>query len=104
MERGFFRETPYGVVLRVRLTPRADRDQVDGVIEFGNAGKLLAARVRAIPDKGSANTALVRLIAGWLNVPPSSVSFVSGATQRIKTLAVEGETSALRIRLEMLTS
>lgn len=104
MERGFFRETPHGVELRVRLTPRADRDKVDGVVEFGNVGKLLAARVRAIPDKGSANAALVRLIAAWLDVPPSSVSFVSGSTQRIKTLAVEGETAALCIRLEMLTS
>lgn len=104
MARGFFRETPHGVELRVRLTPRADRDQVDGLVEFGDAGQLLAARVRAIPDKGSANAALGRLIANWLDVPPSSVSLASGATQRIKTMGIKGASSELRIRLEKLTS
>ncbi|MCD6726167.1 MAG: DUF167 domain-containing protein [Solirubrobacteraceae bacterium] len=71
--------------LRVRLTPRAGREEVlvrdDGV---------LAARVNAPPVEGRANAALERLLAKALGVAPSRVRVVRGARSREKTVRVEG--------------
>lgn len=55
---------------------------------------VLKARVRAVPDKGKANAALSKLVAGWLGVPASRVTLVSGHRARRKTLAIEGECAA----------
>ena len=71
--------------IRVRLTPRAARDEVvgwrDGVV---------FARVTAPPIEGRANVALERLLADALGVPKSRVRVASGARGREKTIAVDG--------------
>jgi hypothetical protein len=72
-------------LLVVRLTPRAGRDEV-----VGWQGDELRVRLRAPPVEGRANDALLRFIASQLDVPPSSVTLVSGATARVKRLRVEG--------------
>jgi len=71
--------------LRVRLTPRASRDQVDSW-----DGDLLRVRVAAPPVEGKANDALLRLLAKALDVPPSRLRLVKGRTSREKVIAVEG--------------
>ncbi len=82
------------LVLRVRLTPKASRDGIDGV-EVMAAGPVLKARVRAVPADGKANAALEDLVARSLRVPKSTVSVTSGATSRIKVLAIAGNPQEL---------
>lgn len=93
-----------GLRISVRLTPRADRDRIDSVGEDASGRPLLLARVRAVPEKGEANKAIVRLVAKELDVPSSRVSVVGGATNRIKTLMVEGDVSMLTDRLAKLST
>lgn len=83
-----------GVGVAVRLTPKAGSDEVVGLEEV--AGRtVLGARVRAVPEKGKANAALVKLVARWLGVPRTSVSCVAGARSRLKTLEIAGDSAAL---------
>ena len=56
---------------------------------------MLRARVAARAVDGAANNALLRLLARELNVAPSSVSIVRGATARTKVIEVEGVDAAL---------
>lgn len=88
------RETENGVAIAVRLTPKAARDAVEGVEEFGG-DPVLKARVRAVPENGKANAALEALIAKWLGVPRSSVSVIQGAKSRIKIVAIDGSAIGL---------
>ena len=88
-----------GVELFVRLTPRAARDAMEGVKEPGDGTAHWLARVRAVPEKGAANAALERLVAGWLDVPAGSVSVVAGQTARLKTVRVAGDPATLSQRL-----
>jgi uncharacterized protein (TIGR00251 family) len=82
-------------IVVVRVTPRAGRDEV-----VGWQGDELRVRLRTPPVEGRANAALVGLLASRLNVPPSSIELVSGATARVKRLRVEGLSEAeLRRRL-----
>jgi uncharacterized protein YggU (UPF0235/DUF167 family) len=86
----------------VRLTPRGGRDALDGVAQLSDGRSVLAARVRAVPESGAANTALVELIAAALKVPKRDVELVSGSTSRLKTVHIAGDGAALAAALEQL--
>lgn len=74
-----------GARVAVRLTPRADRDELDGVRDG-----VVVARVRAAPKDGEANRALCRLIARAAGVPARRVSVVAGQRGRDKLVAIGG--------------
>jgi uncharacterized protein len=71
--------------IRVRLTPRAAREQ----IAPGEGGSYLV-RVTAPPVDGRANDALCRLIARRARVAPTRVTVVRGEKSREKVVGVEG--------------
>jgi len=92
-------DTRTGVTLKVRLTPKSSRDEIVGVEDFGGE-VVLKVRVRAVPEAGRANVSLVKLIAAWLKLPPSSVTVVHGGKSRVKQIAVEGDGDALSRLIE----
>jgi len=71
--------------LRVRLHPRASRDEI-----AGERGGAVLIRVTAPPVDGKANAALVKLIAKRAGVPKRDVSVVRGERSRDKLVRVEG--------------
>ena len=95
-----WRATKEGIALDVRLTPRGGRDAIGGVETLADGRAVLKARVRAAPAEGEANTALIRLLAQELGLPRSQVAIVSGASARLKTIALSGESGALAAALE----
>jgi uncharacterized protein (TIGR00251 family) len=72
------------VLIPVRLSPRASRDEL-GVVRGG----VLTVRVTAPPVDGRANKALCRLIAGRAGVAPARVRIVRGAGSRDKLVGIE---------------
>jgi len=75
---------------------------VDGIGTDGDGVVHLKLRVAAAPVDGSANDAIVRLVAKWLDVPRSRVRVVTGSTARVKTLAIEGDALRLLHRCQSL--
>jgi len=63
---------------------------------------VLRLRVKAVPDKGKANAAVIAMLAKALGVPKSAVTLVSGDTARLKTVEIEGEPAALAALIEAL--
>lgn len=94
--------TTGGVALAVRLTPKGGRDAIDGMQVLADGRSALMVRVRAAPANGEANTALIRLVAKAVGVPPRDVALVSGATGRLKRLVISGEGAALLAALEKI--
>ena len=82
-----FRQSKTGLSIFIRLTPNSSKDEIFGV-EYGATGSYFKARVRARPEKGKANTALIKLIAKWLNIPKSRVTLKSGSKSRIKIVEI----------------
>lgn len=74
-----------GTLLPVQARPKSRRNAVSGIHD----GRLKIA-VTAAPEKGKANTAIIRLLAGQLGVAPSSITVRSGATSSRKVLLVQG--------------
>ncbi|GLQ12173.1 UPF0235 protein [Devosia yakushimensis] len=97
-----YRLSPSGLSLFVRVTPNAGRDAIEGVELRDDGSAVLRLRVKAMPDKGKANAAVVALVAKALGVPKSAVSVVSGETARLKTLAVVGDGGVLAGLVEAL--
>lgn len=92
------REAPGEVSLRVRVQPRASREEVAGAREGA-----LVVRLKAPPVEGRANEALVRFLARLLAVPPSAVRLARGAAGRDKLLRVRG-LAAADVQARLLTS
>ena len=106
-----FRLTSKGIEIYIKLTPNAAFDAVDGLRSRSYEGDSdpgpskqkpssaaasavvvvaaeaeLEVKVTAPPDKGKANSALVKLLAKEWKVGSSELSVASGATSRNKRL------------------
>lgn len=89
-----------GSALAVRVTPRASRNQIVGVLNDGTIKVHLAAD----PSDDKANALLVDFLAEVLGVPKSRVEIVAGETGRDKLISVldmDGETVHQRVLAHM---
>jgi uncharacterized protein YggU (UPF0235/DUF167 family) len=81
--------------LNLRVTAGAREDGISGW-----QGQTLRVKVRARPEKGRANEAVIRLLAGRLKLPRARLTVVRGAASRAKTVEVDGLSDGeLRARL-----
>ena len=72
--------------LAVRATAGA-RSEAITIIGTGT-GTGVGVKVRAKPQEGAANTAVIRLVARALDLAPSRVELLRGATSREKLLRI----------------
>jgi len=72
--------------LRLRVTPNAGRDAIEGFEFLADGTQVLRLRVAAVPDKGKANAAVIAILAKALGLPKSALQLVAGETARLKTL------------------
>ena len=77
-----------GVRLVVRVTARAKKSAIEGVVATGDDRPALAERLAAPPDEGAANHALVELLAQKLGIAPSRIAIVAGEKSRLKTVRI----------------
>ena len=99
-----WRYSPAGVSISLRVTPRGGRDDIDGIETLANGRSVVKMRVRAIAEGGEANRAVTELLARSLGVSKASVRLLSGATSRIKQVAVDGDPRILGETLRKATA
>jgi uncharacterized protein len=99
-----WRYSTQGVSLALRVTPRGGRDDIDGLETLADGRTVLKIRVRAIAEGDEANRAVTELIAKSLGVPKARVRILSGATSRLKQVAIDGDPAKLGDALRKLTA
>jgi uncharacterized protein len=99
---GWIRADRDGVCIAVRLTPKGGADRIGQAVTLADGSEVLTARVKAVAEKGAANTALERLIARSLGVAPAKVAVASGHRSRIKSVHVAASKEELGTRLTSL--
>jgi uncharacterized protein (TIGR00251 family) len=99
-----WRYSAQGISIALRVTPRGGRDEIDGVEVMADGRAVVKVRVRAIAEGGEANRAVTELLAKALGVPKAKVRLLSGATSRLKQVAVDGDPKSLGEALRVLTS
>jgi uncharacterized protein (TIGR00251 family) len=82
---GFLKETAGGVLLLVKLQPRASKNEIGEPL-----GDELKIKVTAPPVDAAANEALVRLLAEKLGCARGRVELIRGQTSRHKTVLLRG--------------
>ena len=73
-----------GSALAVRVTPRASRNEIVEILSDGT----VKIRLTSPPVEGQANQALVDFLSEVLEVPPSHIDIVAGATGRDKLISI----------------
>jgi hypothetical protein len=91
-----------GLRLSVRLSPNARAERLAGVVAAADGGTALAAAVKAPPEGGRANAALLRLLARQWRLPRGDLSIVVGAASRHKVVHIAGDPAQLLDRLATL--
>jgi uncharacterized protein len=81
-------DTPDGVILTIRVIPRAGRSGPAGI-----RGNAILVRLNAPPVEGAANSELIEVLADLLDVPRRNVTIVSGEHSRQKRVRVLGVTA-----------
>ena len=81
--------------MTIRLTPKAARDRIDGLMPIADGGTALKVAVTAAPEDGRANDALLRLLAKEWKLPRRDLDLVQGMTDRRKVVRVSGDSQAL---------
>ena len=80
-----------GLEISLRVTPNARTEQI-GPVECRDDGQAyLSVKVRAVPDKGKANQAVLALFAKRFNLRKTDLEIVRGQQARQKTLLVRDE-------------
>ena len=90
-----------GSALAIRVTPRARRNEIFGILNDGT----VKIRLTSPPVEGKANAALVEFLADILEVPRSRVEIVAGKTGRDKLVSIldlDAETVQKRIIKNMI--
>lgn len=99
---GWLTRHAQGARAALKVTPRAVSSDVQGV-EVDGAGRAhLAVRVKAPPEAGKANAALIKLLARRWRIPQRALEVISGATGRRKVLQIYGSPDALIARLQAI--
>ena len=91
--------TDNGLRLRVRATPRAGRDRLDGLLDLPD-GPALKIAVSAPPEGGKANAAIIELLAKFFATAKSNIAVASGASSRLKQIDIAGDGASLAAVLE----
>jgi uncharacterized protein (TIGR00251 family) len=91
-----------GLIVTVRLTPKAGRDSIDGIVNLSDGRSVLKARVSAAPTDGEANGALTRLLSQTLRIAPSNITLIGGAASRVKRMLIKGDVAAVVAALEQI--
>ena len=86
----YVQETDQGVILAIRVQPRASRNEI--IADLGD--EQLKVRIAAPPTDSAANKALTKFIAKSLDVPPRSVSLIRGDKNRSKVLLIANTDAA----------
>ena len=70
--------------IEVKVFPKSSREELvrkDGILK---------AYVKAAPDKGKANAAVIELVAGEYGVKKGNVRIISGETSRKRVVEING--------------
>jgi hypothetical protein len=82
------RDTESGVIVDVRVIPRARRTAFGGI----RGGEILL-RVAAPPVEGAANAAVIEFLAQSLGIARRAIQILGGRQARHKRIAIAGTTA-----------
>ncbi len=81
-----FSNAKHGAAITVKVTPRAKKTEVAGVMDDGT----IKIRLAAPPVDGAANEALIEFLSKALRVPARHIDIIAGQTSERKLISLVG--------------
>ncbi|MEP3486936.1 MAG: DUF167 domain-containing protein [Sneathiella sp.] len=81
--------------MRIRVTPNASANRVDGWNERADGQCWLKVKITAVPEKGKANKALIKWLTRVLGYAQRDFELIQGETDRNKTVLIAGEANTV---------
>lgn len=94
----FFRTTDTGLLINIKLTPKAKQPAFGEVIELPDGKQALKLSVKSVPEDGKANKELIDFLSKKWKIPKTNIEIISGHTSRLKTLKISGITEITFIK------
>jgi uncharacterized protein (TIGR00251 family) len=76
--------------LHINVIPSSSKDSIAGWLD-----NTLKIKVKAPPEKGKANKAVIKLLEKHLMLPKGSVNIETGQSSQLKVVTISGENSSL---------
>lgn len=90
-------ETKEGVILAIKVTPKASKNMIAGW-----ENDELKVRLNAVPEKGEANDELIAFLSKAIGIAKSQLNLISGKKSRHKKMLIRGLTKQqLQQRIEV---
>ncbi len=76
-------------IITVKLTPKAAADRIGDPRQLPNGETQLMVYVKAVPENGKANAAMLALLAKHYDLAPSRFTILRGHTARNKQIRID---------------
>ncbi len=93
---------PDGLEVQLRVTPNASRDSIGEIVADAQGNGALKLAVTAVPEKGKANAAVIKLLAKSWRLRKTDCQVIRGQTERNKTLLIRGNGKNLKATLQQI--
>lgn len=86
---------PHSGYLRIKVIPKSSKTELVEIMqdptEDGMA-ETFKIRIKAAPEKGKANTELIKFLSKELNVDKAQISIICGKSERLKLVKIAHQT------------
>lgn len=83
-----------GIEVYIKLTPKAAKNAITGILADEGGGSFLKISVTAVPENNKANQALIALLSKALHIAKRDIIIKSGMTNTRKTIMIYGVSEA----------
>lgn len=80
----FIKKSQDGIILTIKLTPNASKDEITGYTE-----EYIKVRISAPPNKNKANKKLISFLSDWLGTAKSNIALTGGDKSRLKKILIK---------------
>ena len=72
--------------LCIKVTPGSNKNEVTGILNDPQRGKIYKIKIKAPAEKGKANKELITFLSQKLSLPKDNIQIISGAAEQLKLL------------------
>ncbi len=74
--------------LRIKVIPNSSNNEIKEIMIDDSGEETIKIKIKAAPEKGKANTELIKFLSKELDIKKPTISIISGKTDRIKLIKI----------------
>ncbi len=74
--------------LRIKVIPNSSNNEIKEIMIDDSGEETIKIKIKAAPEKGKANIELIKFLSKELDIKRSTISIISGKTDRIKLIKI----------------